>query len=217
MLLSKFQRAGQRGLAVILIVAGLGGTVYVTDAIFWERMITLKQIGEEEGDRGGAHRIEFWFATFDIMADYPLGVGVRGYNLVSSRYIDKRLTKGGVAQKSVHSSWFQVLAEIGWPGPILIAGLLFSCYRLSKRTKVYLVGQGSYEKLFKMIAIETALLVFIVAATFINRIRAELLYWLILFLACGANVFYLQARVIKEDAANKVKSIVSLKAESTLK
>ena len=156
---------------------------------------------EGQGDRGGAHRIEFWFATFKIMRDYPLGVGIRGYNKVSSRYIDPSLTKGGKANKSVHSSWFQVLAEIGWPGPILFLGLFLSCFLMSARAKRFLIAQEQYQRYFKMVTLETALIVFLVAATFINRIRAELLYWLVMFLACGANVLYLQVRQKAEDLA----------------
>jgi len=200
MLFSKYQRGGQRMMAVLLVVAGLGGTAYVADDAFWERMSTLQEVTEDgEGDRGGAHRIEFWFATFKIMGDYPMGVGIRGYNMVSSRYIDPSLTKGGVARKSVHSSWFQVLAELGWPGPLLILALLLSCFLLSARAKRFLIAQDQQQKYFKMVALETALISFLVAATFINRIRAELLYWLIMFLACGANVMYLQVKQKAED------------------
>jgi len=194
MLFSKFQQAGQRATAIFLVVAGLGGAVYVTDELFWERMGTLKEVSEEEGDRGGAHRMEFWFASFDVLNDYPLGVGSRGFNMVSSRYIDPSLTKGGTARKSVHSTWFQALTETGWQGFILFIGLLYSCYRLSKQTKQYLAKAGKIDEYFKMVAIETSLFSFLVAATFLNQFRSELLYWLILFVACGANIFYFQEK-----------------------
>lgn len=210
MLFSRYQMAGQRVMAILLIVAGLGGTVAVTDDAFWERMGTLREVTAEESDsrdRGGAHRVEFWLATFDIMQDYPLGVGVRGYNLVSSRYIDPSLTDGGKARKSVHSSWFQVLAEIGWPGPLLVLAMLISCFRLSARTKRYLIERQQYERYYKVVALETALIVFLISATFINRIRAELLYWLIMFLCCGANILYLRARQELESSRG-VKALV---------
>jgi hypothetical protein len=209
MLFSKFQRANQRATAIFLVVAGLGGALYTTDALFWERMETLQQVTDEEGDRGGAHRVEFWIASFSIMKDYPLGLGARGYNKISANYIDPSLTKGGIAHKSVHSTWFQGLTEIGWQGLIIFIGLLYSCYRLSKRTKMYLIENEKSTEYFKVVAIETALLSFLVAATFINKFRSELLYWLILFLACGANIYYLQDKaLVKDDATkNKVKSL----------
>jgi len=199
MLFSKFQRANQRATAIFLVVAGLGGTVYVTDDLFWERMGTLQEVSDDEGDRGGSHRVEFWMASFDILGDYPLGVGIRGYNMVSSRYIDPALTKGGTARKSVHSTWFQGLTEIGLQGFILFIGLLYSCYRLSRQTKQYLANAGRSDEYFKMVAIETALFSFLVAASFINQFRSELLYWLILFVACGANIYYFQDKAKSEN------------------
>ena len=199
MLFSKFQRGGQRATAIFLVVAGLSGALYVTDDLFWERMETLQEVSDDEGDRGGAHRVEFWLASFDILNDYPLGVGIRGYNMVSSRYLDPSLTKGGTARKSVHSTWFQGLTEIGWQGFILFIGLLYSCYRLSRQTKQYLANAGRSDEYFKMVAIETALFSFLVAASFINQFRSELLYWLILFVACGANIYYFQDKAKSEN------------------
>jgi hypothetical protein len=43
-----------------------------------------------------------------------------------------------------------------------------------------------------MLALEGALLSFLVAASFIDRARAEMLYWLILFIAIASNVYYLR-------------------------
>lgn len=205
MLFSKFQRAGQRATAIVLVVAGLGGALYVTDDLFWERMGTLEKVTDDEGDRGGATRLEFWMASFDILSDYPLGVGIRGYNMVSADYIDPSLTKGGTARKSVHSIWFQGLTEIGWQGFFLFIGLLYSCYRVSKLTKQHLIKNSKINEYFKMIALEMALLSYLVTVTFINRFRSEMLYWLILFLACGVSIYYLQQKASVRDNANRNK------------
>lgn len=209
MLFSKFQRASQRATAIFLVVAGLGGALYVTDDLFWERMETLQNVDDDEGDAGGAHRVAFWMASFDILADHPLGVGARGYNKVSARYLDPSLTDGGKARKSVHSTWFQGLTEIGWQGFILFSGLLYSCYRLSKKTKQHLVEAEKSDEYFKVVAIETALLSFLIAATFINLFRSQLLYWLILFLACGANIYYFQDKEAGSDKAGNRKTPVA--------
>lgn len=209
MLFSKYQRAGQRAIAVVLVVAGLGSALYVTDDLFWERMGTLKEVTDDEGDRGGAHRVEFWMASFSILRDYPLGVGIRGYNKVSAQYIDPALTKGGTATKSVHSTWFQGLTEIGWQGFILFIGLLYSCYRVSKLTKQHLIKYKKFNEYYKMLALEMALLSYLVTVTFINRFRSEILYWLILFLACGASIYYLQHKAAIRDSTAKSKVKVS--------
>lgn len=43
-----------------------------------------------------------------------------------------------------------------------------------------------------MLALEGALLSFLVAASFIDRARSEMLYWLILFIAIASNIYYLR-------------------------
>ncbi len=207
MLFSKFQRAGQRATAVVLVVAGLGGALFVTDDVFWERMGTLKEVTEDEGDRGGAHRLEFWMASFPIMRDHPLGVGVRGFQKISANYIDPSLTRGGLANKAVHSTWFQALNEIGLLGFLLFIGLLYSCYKASKLTKQHLIKHKKYDEYFKVIAMEVALLSFLVTVSFIDRFRSVMLYWLILFLACAVNIYYLQYKAAMRDSAkSKVKA-----------
>jgi len=208
MLFSKVRLAKQRRAAVFLIIAGIASTAVVTDELFWERMSTLEEVTDEEGDRGGAHRTEFWMATFDVLSDYPLGVGVRGFNMVSSNYVDPALTKGGTARKAVHSMWFQGLSEIGYQGFFLFICLLISCYRLTKSTRLYLLKADRKDEYFKIVAIEIALLSYLVSSTFIDRFRSELLYWLILFVACSANIYYFQEVANSE---NKTKKFVKLK------
>jgi len=70
--------------------------------------------------------------------------------------------------------------------------LIISTFRLSRNTKTYLIANKSYNAYFKMLALEGALLSFLVAASFINRARAEMFYWLILFIAIASNIYYLR-------------------------
>ena len=89
----------------------------------------------------------------------------------------------------MHSTWFQILAELGWLGLFLLIALLTSTLKLSKRTKEYLLNIENYNAYFKILALEGALISFLVAGSFIDRARAEVLYWLILFIAIAANIY----------------------------
>jgi len=191
MLFSKYQRKGQRGMAVFVILAGLSGGLYVADDTFWERMQTLTLVQEDAG-ASGSHRMDYWLATFDVMEDYPMGVGIGGFQTVSPQYLPSHYFVNRDIGRAVHSTWFQILAELGWPGPILFIGLLITIARLSGKTKRSLIAEGRYEAYFKMLALEGALLAYLVCASFIDRSKAEVLYWLILFIAIGVNVYYLQ-------------------------
>lgn len=199
MIFSKHQRKGQRFSAISVIFFGVLGAYSLTDKYFWMRMSTLKQV--EDGDASGSHRVDFWLATFDVMKDFPLGVGINGFEAVSTIYLPSKYFVH-ISNKAVHSSWFQLLAETGWPGPIIFFILLFSLFRLAKKTKQYSIDNCLIECYFKIIVFESALLSYLVAATFINRIRAESMWWCILFLMIATNVYYLK----KVGPAGAIKS-----------
>lgn len=192
MLFSRHQKAGQRMMAIFIIVAGTSGTIYLTDDTFWQRVGTL-QADEETGRRGGDGRTAFWVATFPMLRDNPMGLGIGGFSVLSEAYVDPDRTGGySTANRVPHSSWFQLLGELGWPGPILFGGLLITLFRQSQRAKKYLIQQDRIDAYFHVLVLQAAFLSYIAAASFIDRIRAEMMYWLILFIAIAGNVYYLQ-------------------------
>ena len=185
--LSKYRKTGQRLKIVLLIVAALGAAYSLTDDIFWERMSTLQQIEDES--KSGSHRYRMWLATFDMIGDRPLGLGVNGFKILSPYYVDEYLFHKGQIFKAVHSSWCQALAESGWPGFFAYIALIISTLRVAEKTKRHLKQSENYTIYFLIIALQAALITFIVSGTFINRFRAEVLYWLIMFIGCAANIF----------------------------
>lgn len=191
MIFSRFQKKGQRATAVFVIIFGISGALYVTDDLFWERMGTLQDVGADEGRTSGASRTEFWWATFDMIGDNPKGLGISGYELISSNYIRPDII-GGVEHRAVHSSWFQLLSELGWSGPVVMFFLIFSLLKMSRKAKKYVVANDDYGAYFKILAIECALVAYFVAATFIDRIRAEVFWWMVLFVMIATNVYYLK-------------------------
>jgi len=192
MIFSRYQRKGQRGIAILIILIGLAGTVYVADEAFWTRMETLKNV--DDGSTSGSHRVDFWMATFDVLEDYPLGVGIQGFIVLSPNYLPEHYFEGRKSGKATHSTWFQVLSEIGWLGLFFLLALLISTFKLSRATKRYLINVEKYDAYFKVLALEGALLSFLVAASFIDRTRSGMLYWLILFIAVASNIYYLRYR-----------------------
>jgi hypothetical protein len=204
MLFSRFQRTGQRGMAIVIIIAGISGGLYVADETFWERMQTLQ--ADEDGDRGGAGRMHFWWGTFDMLEDHPMGMGIGGYQMLSGLYLDEGAVDYHVENRAVHSSWFQMLSEVGWLGAGIFLGLLLSAWRLLENTKKYLISQGRNEAYFQMISLQCAMIAFMITATFIDRIRAEIFFWNFLFIAAAANIYYLRhvteqkhGRVARQD------------------
>lgn len=187
MMFSKYRQKGQRGMAILIAVVSLGGALYVADDAFWERMQTLEN--PEDQAASGSHRVKFWLATLDVVEDHPMGVGVQGFNRLAEFYLGEEYKN-----KSVHSLWFQGLSEVGWLGLAFFLIMLSSLYRLSKKTRQWVLQENATQTYFKIRALECALVSYLVAGSFINSFRAEILFWMILLLAVAINIHYLRAR-----------------------
>ena len=188
MLFSKFQLSYQRISATIIVLLGLAGSIYLTDAAFWNRMSTLTEVQTDERV-SGSHRVHIWMATFDMIYDHPFGVGAAGFQKLSPLYVPEYLFFGKQTSKAVHSMWFQSLAELGIPGPLLLIALVISCFRLTARTKEFINNHDDSYNYFLVIAIESALLTYLVSGSFIDGLRSEIFYWLVMFTACVGNIF----------------------------
>lgn len=197
MMFSRYRQKGQRGLAVIITLLVIGGGLYVTDAAFWHRMATMDNLHSK---KSGASRIVFWLTTFKMLKDHPLGLGIRGYNSISRFYLTKaqRGNDGREKYRAVHSLWFQGLSEIGWQGLFCFLAMLYTLYRLSRRTKLSLLKKENYNAYFKILALECSLFGYLITGSFINQFRAEILYWMILLVAVGTNIYYLQPKAEEE-------------------
>jgi hypothetical protein len=203
MLFSKYQKKGQRGMAILIVVGGVSGAISLTDDQFWERMNTIQDVQQDDG--GGDTRMHFWWATFDMMRDHPAGLGIAGYQEISANYLPPEI-RGNAENRAVHSAWFQLLSELGWPGPILFGFLLLALLKNTRKAKKKLIEQGRTDEYFKVLALEVGLLSYMVAASFIDRFRSEILWWMILFLAAAANVYYLQFQEVRQKFRHRAKT-----------
>lgn len=192
MIFSRYQKEGQRGVAIFSIVFGLAGALSLTDAAFWDRMSTLQQT-DDPNAASGASRMVFWWRTLDMLEDRPYGLGGYGYNRLAPAFLSDE-ERGGVLYRSVHSMWFQGLGEVGYQGFAVFLLMLWSIFRLSHKSKQFVIRQKDYVAYFRILSLECALVGYLTAATFINMFRAQILYWMILFLALAIKIYYLQPR-----------------------
>lgn len=82
---------------------------------------------EEELDASAASRPYFWGIAMEMANDHPIGVGVGCY---VSNYSSYDLTGGLYGNnRSVHSSHFAVVAELGYPGTIIWIAILLAAIR----------------------------------------------------------------------------------------
>lgn len=191
MMFSKYKLPKQRLMLVFIIVAGLAGAIRVTDASFWERMQSIEESSSKDSEGSGGKRINFWLATFDIMEDFPLGVGIFGYQTVSPIYLteasyfsDVKANEKGEKLRAVHSIWFQGLSEVGWHGMLFFLMVLWTIKKQIGKLKRVVASYGDFKTYYLGVALEGACIAFLVSASFIDMFRSQVLYWLILYSMC---------------------------------
>lgn len=148
----------------ISIIAGI--VLLALPEKYWGRMGTIT-LNVEAQDSSASGRIHFWKVAVAMGKANPwLGVGHNCYNAAYDAY---DFSQGKYGQnRSVHGSFFGVLAEWGFMGLTLYGLVIFSalrsCRRVSKLTAQYPTLQHLSQS---ATALETSLVVFIVGGSFL--------------------------------------------------
>jgi hypothetical protein len=192
MFFSKFQRPYQKAAVIGIVVMGLLGVIRVADDSFVERMNSIFTSEVSSEQESGATRTEFWKAAWEMAKDHPFGAGIGGFQFYAPSYIAQDVNTGNSRNRAVHSTWFEALSEIGYLGMGALIAMLYCCYATNRKCMQVLRRQNRVDEYFKVRAIEGALICFIISMTFLNRMRAEVLYWLILYCACAYNIYVLK-------------------------
>lgn len=186
MMLNKAKETNLRIKVLSLVIICICMFMYVTDSVFWVRLSTLSDSSIEE-TQAESGRVYFWLRTFQLVREHPFGVGEWGYQKLSPQFIPDELLTGGM--RAVHSTYFQALATFGYLGIPLLAGIILSTFNLFRKLKKYLFINKQFTHYYKTIALEASFIGFLVSAAFIDRLFAEIFYWLLMYSACFANVY----------------------------
>ena len=153
-------------------------TLLVSSAMpqeFWDRMSTLTAPVEER-DASAQGRLHFWEVAQVMARAKPLtGVGFNGFRASYNTY---DTTPGEYGEdRSVHSVWFGLLSEMGYPGLSLfiaiLAVALWGCRQVARIAKrnALVSDLGHYAN-----AISTSFVVFIVGGSFLPSQYNEMLW-----------------------------------------
>lgn len=218
MMFSKYKLPKQRAFIVIIIIASIVVAFRLIDETFIARMMTLQDQTTIHDQGSGSRRIHFWLATFDMLKDHPFGTGIYGFETLSSIYLDDPTyltTEYGNRVRSVHSTWFQSLSEIGWMGFAAFLMVLFSLYKHLKKAKTILVESNKFRQYYLLIALEAGTLGFLVSSSFINMFRSQMLYWMLLFCISASVVMIRNYGESSTDKKNQDASKASDKSIDT--
>lgn len=170
-----FWRSPYKLRTLAAVVLALAVIVPVLPQEYWDRMSTITAAPDER-DASQIGRLHFWQVALVMAEDHPvLGIGHRGYE---AAYDDYDWTDGELGTKrAVHSAWFGVLAEAGYPGLLLyiaiVVSSLLACrrVRLSAKRGEIPGPLGAYA-----VGFETALVAFVVGGSFVSFQYSEMLW-----------------------------------------
>ena len=192
LLFSKYQRKHQRASAIGLILLGLIALSQVVDRTAIERFLSISEEQATTEQETGKTRLFFWEAAWEMAKDHPFGAGARGFEYYAPEYLPDYVATGNSRNRSVHSTWFESLTDTGYFGLFCLIMMIMSSFKATRRCKKTLDKTIDVNIYFKIIAVEAALITFLVAMSFLNRFRSEILYWCVLFTACAYNIYVLK-------------------------
>jgi len=179
----------------------------VLPSAFWDRMSTITA-SDEERDDSQRGRLHFWQVAIQMVNDRPL-LGV-GHAAFPSAYDSYDWTDGRYGRsRSVHSSWFGILADTGYPAFALFLFILFSSLWTCRRVR-RMAKRGEIPESFAHYGtgLETALVAFIVGGTFVPFHYVEMLWHFLALTMALDNVAQAQAASIREQRKRETKPAV---------
>jgi O-antigen ligase len=126
------QRRRVRPLAALALAGGLAVMLVPLPEGYLDRLGTI-QTYEEQQDESALSRLHFWRVAVDMAVDRPLGVGLFNFEREYDGYDPSEGLYG--RERSVHSSYFQALAETGVLGLAVFLWLFVHAFRLLARVR----------------------------------------------------------------------------------
>lgn len=165
---------------------GIIGLSLVVDSASIERFLSIKKEANIENStqkESGSTRVYFWLGAIEMAKDYPLGAGALGFNVNYKLYVSEEIDVGGTGMKTVHSTYFEALTEIGYLGLLTLIFLFYKMLKTTNSIKKESI-RNKDQVLFKLaLFIQASCLSWFTVIIFINRLRAEPFLWLVLITA----------------------------------
>lgn len=173
-----FTRSGKKVRALVVTVALGAAVASVMPDAFWDRMNTITVDENQERESSSAGRLYFWeVATYMAEARPWQGVGFNAYRMAFPKY--DRSGGGWGDDRAVHSAWFGVLSEMGYPGLVIFVSVigttLVACGRMRRRSLQLPPAQQAPMRAYAT-ALQVSLVVYCVGVTFLNGQYNEM-FW----------------------------------------
>jgi putative inorganic carbon (hco3(-)) transporter len=200
-----FWRSPHKLRTVLAFALATAIVVPVLPQQFWDRMATITAPAEQR-DESQEGRLHFWRVAVAMANDRPfVGVGHSGYPRVYNQY---DWSDGlFLTNRAVHSAWFGVLAELGYPGFLLFVAIVFSSVRGCRRVRQWAKqGEVSAPLGAYAVALESAMVAFIVGGSFVSFHYCEMLWHFFALTIALENVAVKEVAAAREAAALQARS-----------
>ena len=175
-----FRNGGRRkvhALAGLVVVVSI--VLAVLPQEYWDRMDTINTWREDASASG---RVHFWRVAVEMGDTHPFtGVGFTSFRMAYDKYDFSRGAFG--AGRDCHSSWFGVLAELGYVGLVLFVLVLGSAFLACRRVCALARANSQNEELQEIgqyaAALRLSLIAFFVGGSFVSIYHNEMMWHLV--------------------------------------
>lgn len=166
---------GRRRIPVIVVLAALALTAYHFMPAQWTARMDTLQHGDQVDT--AKLRIQTWEFATNVALHRPLVGG--GFNEYESTTLWNKYAPAGAVQRAVHSIYFRVLGENGFPGLVLFLALLFVSWRTCSRIRRNTRGSPQDKWAFDLASmLQVSLLAFMTAGAATTSSYFDLSYQL---------------------------------------
>jgi len=173
-------KSRRRTILLMLAIAPILLFMLAND-LFWSRMSTiLPDAATQQSDESAESRILIAQANLQMFLDHPMGVGHRGNEMLSPRYlpVDLLTNKDGTMVRAAHNTFMAILVDHGFVGLILIVLLHLSIARSLMRAKFHASSGLDKEFGLYVAALGTSMVIYWGNAQFANFTKSEVVIWI---------------------------------------
>jgi hypothetical protein len=179
---------GMAGIAAILLIktgyrlrtiGAAFGMVVAVLLLADQQFIERQQTTADPTDGSAQGRLVTWQGAWELVKDHPFGTGGRGFHLLSPKYIPDIVAAHGGDLRAPHNTYAMVASEWGFLGLACFVGIYASAFLNLRRVKQAARPDEQGYFYWRAFGMQLALIAFLVAAAFTDRLYAEAGYWMV--------------------------------------
>lgn len=139
------------------------------------QFIARQQTTAAADDSSAEGRLTTWQRSFDMIRDYPRGVGGKGFQVLSPVYLPEVTDRYGGQGRSAHNTYIQTTADWGLQGGLLYIALAISIVHSLRNSRKRSAATPGLRA--AAVAVEGGFIAFLTAAVFGDYFSTESFYW----------------------------------------